>query len=606
MSFRLKRLLIGRPLSNKVFHHQRLDNFSALAIFASDALSSVAYATEEILLVLALAQLPNFSPLFPISICIAILLLIVTFSYRQTIHAYPSGGGAYTVAKDNLGQNAGLVAGAALLIDYVLTVSVSIAAGVSAITSAFPSLYPYKIVLALVAVTLVAIGNLRGTKESGLLFAPPTYAFMFLMFALIGKGLFDVFTGRDADEVLHVMEPFSMESVSWILVLRAFSSGCTALTGIEAISNGVMAFRKPEAKNASKVLLWLGAILCVMFLGISYLAWHLGAIPMEKETVLSQLARALFGEGVLYYVVQGATCAILILAANTSFNDFPRLCSLMARDRFLPRQLQNLGDRLVFSNAILLLSLFSSLLLILYHANTHSLIPLYAVGVFLSFSLSQFGMVRHHLRDKGRHWRGHLAINLVGAVLTTLVLLVIIAMKFTHGAWIICFAIPVLVKWFRSISQHYDSVQRDLQIEETFRFKHINHKVIVPVSNIHKGVIESLVYARSLSSDVQAITIVVDEEQAAKFREKWESLVPEVQLVVIQNSYRSLLVPLVNHIKQLMKAEPDDLITVVIPSFVPVKWWHNLLHNQSSTLLKLALRTMKNVIVTSVHVHLTR
>ena len=558
------------------------------------------------MLVLVILSQATSAALVPISIMIIILLLVVMFSYRQTIHAYPSGGGAYTVSRENLGEKAGLVAGASLLIDYVLTVSVSIAAGISAITSAIPVLREYQIILALIAVVLVTLGNLRGVKESGFIFAPPTYAFMFFIFALIAKGLFDLSTNNVADHVEpQLFTDISFQGISWFIILRAFASGCTALTGIEAISNGVTAFRAPEAQNASKVLVWLGCILSVMFLGISFLSWHLNIVPSETETVLSQLARTVFGNGWLYLTIQAATCSILILAANTSFNDFPRLCSLMARDLYLPRQLQNLGDRLVFSNAILLLAFFSSILLIIFKANTHHLIPLYAVGVFLSFTLSQFGMVRKHLRDKENHWRKHLVINLIGACMTFVVLMVIVTMKFTHGAWIICIAIPVLVKLFYSINQHYFSVQKDLQLTERFTFKHVKHTVIIPVSNIHKGVLQSLVYAKSLSADVEAISVVTDSEQAQKLEERWNSIVPEVRLTIIQNNFRSLLVPLLSHIKKIQQQDPDDMITVVIPSFVPAKGWHNLLHNQSSTLLRLALRKMKNVVVTSVHVHLS-
>jgi amino acid transporter len=604
MPLNVKRMLIGRPLPNAAHQHQRLSNFSGLAIFASDALSSVAYATEEILLVLTVVAAANLSPVLPIALGIAILLMAVTFSYRQTIHAYPSGGGAYIVAKENLGQTAGLIAGAALLIDYVLTVSVSVSAGTAAITSVFPQWAPYRLILALIAVGLITVGNLRGMKESGKLFAPPTYAFIILMFVLIGKGFYSIFNGQPILESTLANTSTIFDEFSWLILIRAFSSGCTALTGIEAVSNGVKAFRKPEAKNATKVLLRLGTILGCMFLGISFLAWHFQIIPKHDETVLSQLARHLFGEGLMYYLVQAATCSILILAANTSFNGFPQLCSLMAKDRFLPRQLQNLGDRLVFSNAIFLLTFMSCALLIMFDASTHSLIPLYAVGVFLSFTLSQFGMVKHHLVGKKKRWLPHLLVSLFGGTLTGIVLMVILIAKFTHGAWLICVVIPLFVWWFHSIYVHYQSVQKDLQLDEKVEFKPMKNRVIIPVSNIHKGVVEALIYAHTLTDDVQSLTIVESELQEKIVREKWDSIVPGLPLVVIRNQFRSVLIPLVDFIKREQNKNPNDIITVVIPSFVPAKWWHNLLHNQSSAMLQLALRNKKNIIVTHVHVHL--
>ena len=604
MPINLKRVLIGRPLPNAAQDHQRLGNFTGLAVFASDALSSVAYATEEILLVLTIVTAINLSPIIPISLCIVALLLIVVLSYRQTIRAYPSGGGAYIVAKDNLGQNAGLIAAAALLIDYVLTVSVSVAAGIAAITSAIPMLSHHSVLLSLVAIILICTANLRGVKESGFIFAPPTYVFILLILFLIFKGFFFVFSGQQPHIPVSQELQFSLEGFSWLILLRAFSSGCTALTGIEAVSNGVKAFKAPEDKNASQVLMWLGIILSIMFFGISFLAWHFHIVPKTDETVLSQLATILFGRGAVYFLVQASTCTILILAANTSFNDFPRLCSLIAKDRFLPRQLQQLGDRLVFSKAIILLTLFSSALLIMFNASTHRLIPLYAVGVFLSFTLSQFGMVIHHYRLKELHWKSHLVTNLTGAIVTGLVLIVILIAKFSHGAWVICLAIPIMVYFFHEIFDHYESVQKDLQLTERVEFKPIKNHVIIPISNIHKGVVEALIYAYTLTNDVQAISVVDSVSQEKLLREKWDSIVPGLPLIVIKNHFRSVVKPLIDFVKREKQNNPEDMITVVIPSFVPAKWWHHLLHNQSSTMLQLALRNQKNVIVTQVHVHL--
>lgn len=599
-----KRLLIGRPLPNAAQDHQRLNNFSGLAVFASDALSSVAYATEEILLVLTLVATTNLAPILPIAICIVALLLIVTFSYRETIHAYPEGGGAYIVSKDNLGPNAGLIAGAALLIDYVLTVSVSVAAGTAAIISVFPQLIGFRVVIALIAIALITVGNLRGMKESSNYFTPPTYAFIVLILVLIFAGFFSLISGQSAIPYVPGEIHMTMEGYSWLILLRAFSSGCTALTGIEAVSNGVKAFKKPEHKNASKVLLRLGVILSIMFLGISFLTWHFHITPKENETVLSQLARELFGNGLFYMMIQAATCTILMLAANTAFNGFPALCSMIAKDRYLPRQLQHLGDRLVFSNAIVLLTIMSSILIYIFDANTHSLIPLYAVGVFLSFTLSQFGMVVHQYRKKMKNWLRHLSVSLIGGITTGIVLMVILITKFTHGAWLICVAIPIIVYWFREIHEHYDSVQKSLQLNEKVQFKPIKNRVIIPVSNIHKGVVEALIYAYTLSNEVHSVSIVHDAQQEKSIREKWNSIVPGLPLIVIKNQFRSVFTPLLDYIKHEQRKNPQDIITVVIPSFIPAKWWHNLLHNQSSAMLQLALRNKKNVIVTHVHVHL--
>lgn len=604
MAFKFKRLLIGRPLPNAAQDHQRLNNFSGLAVFASDALSSVAYATEEILLVLTLVATANLTPILPIAVCIVALLLIVTFSYRETIHAYPDGGGAYIVSKDNLGPNAGLIAGAALLIDYVLTVSVSVAAGTAAIVSVFPHLIEFRVVIALTAIILITVGNLRGMKESSNYFTPPTYAFIVLILVLIFAGFFSLISGQSAIPYVPGEIHMTIEGYSWLILLRAFASGCTALTGIEAVSNGVKAFKKPEHKNASKVLLRLGVILSIMFLGVSFLTWHFHITPKENETVLSQLARELFGNGLFYMMIQAATCTILLLAANTAFNGFPALCSMIAKDRYLPRQLQHLGDRLVFSNAIILLTIMSSLLIYLFDANTHSLIPLYAVGVFLSFTLSQFGMVVHQYRKKMKNWFAHLSVSLVGGITTGVVLTVILITKFTHGAWIICVAIPLIVYWFRVIHEHYESVQKSLQLNEKVQFKPIKNRVIIPVSNIHRGVVEALIYAYTLSNEVHSVSIVHDAEQEKSIREKWNSIVPGLPLIVIKNQFRSVFTPLLDYIKHEQRKNPQDIITVVIPSFIPAKWWHNLLHNQSSAMLQLALRNKKNVIVTHVHVHL--
>jgi amino acid transporter len=673
MAAELKRLIIGRALRTEQAAHERLSKKTALAVFSSDALSSTAYATEEILLVLAVAyaygQTNSFNYVVPISIGIAVLLAIVAASYRQTIHAYPSGGGAYIVAKENLGVTPGLVAGASLLVDYVLTVSVSIAAGVAAITSMvqgtrYAWLDQHKVLLCLIFIAFIAIANLRGVRESGALFATPTYAFLFSFLFMIGYGLFYYYTYGGVAHVpgpeeIKTAEGYKIQPLTLFLLLGAFSNGCAALTGIEAISNGVPAFKKPEAKNAATTLVWMAVLLTTMFLGTSVLAYLYHVQPHQNETVISQFARIMFTGplGWFYYVVQVTTALILILAANTSFADFPRLSSLLARDRFLPRQFANRGDKLVFSNGIVILALFSSILVIAFGGDTSRLIPLYAVGVFLSFTLSQSGMVRHWLKERAEvrarkakaleqprgkalfngsnddsqplpdvelaaaetrgttfvtdevteasHWKKSIAINSVGAVATFIVLCVFIATKFIHGAWIVVVVIPLLVLMFRAIHKHYVGVAKQLSTEGLEDLRPIKHTVIVPISGIHRGVICALQYAKTIAPEhVQAIYVDFDEEATQKLREKWERWGAGVKLVVLPSPYRELTRPLLRYIARLERKHDDDMITVVLPEFVPAKWWQHLLHNQSSLLLKGALLFREGVIVTSVPYHL--
>lgn len=670
MATSIKRLLVGNPLKTEQAIHERLSKKTALAVFSSDALSSTAYATEEILLVLAAAvafgQTDAFRYVVPISIGIALLLIIVATSYRQTIHAYPSGGGAYIVAKENLGTNAGLIAGASLLVDYVLTVSVSIAAGVAAITSMvqgtrFEGLDNHKVLLCLICIAFIAIANLRGVRESGALFAAPTYAFIICFMFMIGYGLIHYFTvGGSAPvpvgEELKVAEGYRFQPVTLFLILGAFSNGCAALTGIEAISNGVPAFKKPEARNASATLVVMAALLTTMFLGTSVMAWLYKVHPVENQTVISQFGRIIFtgAFGWFYYVVQVTTALILVLAANTSFADFPRLASLLARDRFLPRQFANRGDKLVFSNGIVILAVFSSLLVIAFGGDTSRLIPLYAVGVFLSFTLSQSGMVRHWLAERSRarsagahevesgdrdkndngrkplpdvmlaasddihtskfvedevtslaNWKKSILINGLGAIATFVVLCVFIITKFIHGAWIVVVIIPLLVLMFRSIHKHYVRVAKQLSTEGLEQLHEIRNTVIVPISGIHRGVINALQYAKSISTNgVKAVYVDFDEEATYKLQQKWEKWGSGVELVVLQSPYRSLTRPLLRYIDRLRRKGGDDFVTVVLPEFVPARWWQQLLHNQSSLLLKGALLFKKCVVVVSVPYHL--
>jgi amino acid transporter len=660
---KLKRLLVGKALRSEQSIHERLTKKVALAVFSSDALSSTAYATEEILLVLAVAvaagQSGSFSYVVPISIGIVVLLTIVTLSYRQTIHAYPTGGGAYIVAKENLGTTPGLVAAASLLIDYVLTVSVSVAAGTAAITSAaqgtsFAWITDYRVSIGVVFVVLIAGANLRGVRESGSLFALPTYVFLLSFLFMIGYGLIFYFiyggTVATPGENIKLAEGYVPQALTVFLILGAFSNGCSALTGVEAISNGVQAFKKPESRNAAGTLMAMAALLAIMFLGTSTLAYLFGVHPHEDETVISQFARYIFGGPMLwfYYVIQASTAAILVLAANTAFADFPRLSSLLARDRFIPKQFGNRGDKLVFSNGIIILAIFSSVLIIAFAGDTSRLIPLYAVGVFLSFTLSQAGMVRHWLKVRRgetfddaihqsqiesemaipdvhlaieqssaprfvsdevtghRHWKRSLAINLIGAVATAVVLTVFVATKFLHGAWLVVVMVPLLVAMFHAIHRHYLAVARQLSLDAIdATLEPIKHTVIVPISGIHRGVVAALRYAKTISPDhVVAVYVDFDEDATVKLRERWDRLNYGVKLEVIASPYRELTRPLLRYITRVSCRNGSDLITVVLPEFVPAKWWQHLLHNQSSLLLKASLLFKERIIVTNIPYHL--
>jgi amino acid transporter len=604
---RLKQLLVGTPLPTAQFRHERLGKSTGLAVFASDALSSVAYATEEILVVLILAGTAALSYSLPIAIAIAVLVAIVTTSYRQTILAYPQGGGAYIVAKDNLGTVPGLVAGAALLIDYVLTVSVSVAAGIAAVTSAVPALFPYRVGLCVLAVVGVGVANLRGVRESGRLFALPTYLFIASLLGLIVYGAF----GAVFDfipEAPYEEHRAGLEGIGLFLLLRAFASGCAALTGVEAVSNGIQAFRPPEAHNARAVMTWLGGILIVLFLGITYLAHDFGIRPAEHETVVSQLARHVFGNGAPYYEIQAVTMLILLLAANTSYADFPRLASLLARDRFVARQFANQGDRGVFSNGIIVLSALAVTLLVAFGGNTSALIPLYAVGVFVSFTLSQSGMVVRWLRSRAPGWRWRVWVNGVGAATTALVMVTIAVTKFTHGAWIVVLLIPALVAVFVVVHRHYTDVARQLTLDGAAPpdATPISNTVLVLVGDLHRGVLGALKYARSISPAPKAVYVEVDTERTRRLEEKWGAWGLGTPLIVLSSPYRSLLRPFLDYIDSLLAAGgADHYVTIILPEFVPARWWQHLLHNQTALLIKGAMLFRKRVIVADVPYHLT-
>jgi amino acid transporter len=601
---RLKRLFVGTPLATAQSRHERLGKTTALAVFASDALSSVSYATEEILLVLILAGSVAFSYSLPIAVGIAVLIAIVTTSYSQTIRAYPGGGGAYIVTKDNLGVAPGLIAAAALLIDYVLTVAVSVAAGVAAVTSAVPALFRYRVVLCVAAVALISVANLRGIRESGKLFAAPSYLFIVSLGAMVVYGSLGAIFDWLPEAPYQPHGP-GLEGLGLFLLLRAFASGCTALTGVEAVSDGVPAFKPPEAQNARIVLVWLGGILIALFLGISYLAYDLGVVPREHETVVSQLARRILGGGVLYYEIQAVTMLILLLAANTSFADFPRLSFFLARDRFIPRQFANQGDRLVFSNGILILGGLAAILLVAFRGNTHALIPLYAVGVFISFTLSQASMVRRWLRLRGEGWWWRMAVSGSGAVTTGVVMLTIAGTKFMEGAWIVVLLIPLLVLTFMTMHRHYDEVATQLSLDALEPPPPLQNTVLVLVGDLHRGVVRALQYAQTLSVNAKAVFVELDPDRTHRLEQKWAKWGMGLPLIVLTSPYRSLLGPLLHYVDHILEQGGDSqIVTIVLPEFIPARWWQHLLHNQTALLIKGAMLFRKKVIVTDVPYHL--
>jgi amino acid transporter len=608
----LKRLVVGRPLATEQLAHERLSKRIALAVFSSDALSSVAYATEAILIALAVAGPAALGYATPISVAIALLLITVAFSYRQTIMAYPQGGGTYIVSRENLGTLPSLVAASSLLVDYVLTVAVSMSAAVAAITSAVHPLESYRVELAVGLIGLVTVANLRGIKESGRMFAVPTYLFIVSMFTLIGMGLFKVVSGQaqpaPSPEITHF--PPELHALTFFLLLRAFAAGCTALTGIEAISDGVPAFKKPESRNAAITLVIMVAILCTMFLGITVLANSYHIIPdgsPEPETANSQLARAIFGSGSLfYYILQAATMLILVLASNTAFADFPRLSYFLASDRFLPRQFAQRGDRLVFSNGIVALGVFSSLLVIAFGAKEQALLPLYAIGVFTSFTLSQFGMVQRWRRLKTPGWQRSASINTLGALTTGIVLLVLAGTKFTEGAWAVLVLIPVLVLILRRINKHYMHVAEQLSLADAPPPTAVRrHTALVLISGVHRGVIPALQYALSLAPDnVTAVYVDMDAEATEKLKSRWQQWGSGIPLVVLPSPYRSLIRPLMQYIDEIDARYDDDVLTIILPEFIPRKWWQHLLHNQTALLIKGTLLFSRGKVVTSVPYHL--
>jgi len=597
----IKGVVLGSPFATSQLLHERLSKVKALAIFSSDALSSSAYATEEILLMLVLAGAGVLTHSLPIALVIALLLAIVTISYRQTIKAYPSGGGAYIVAHENLGRGAGLLAGSALLVDYVLTVSVSVAAGVAAVTSAIPDLHDVRVPIGIFVIALMTLANLRGIREAGTLFAIPTYFFVFSMGTVIVIGLIKVILGdTPADqERAHIDPAHVTQGLTLFLVLRAFSQGCTALTGIEAISNGVPAFKPPSVENARTTMVTMACILAFLFLGITFITSRFGFVPDEalpeglhtEQTIVSKVGRAVLGENVLYYGYQVGTALVLFLAANTSYNGFPPLGAILARDRFLPRQFSFRGDRLAYSNGIILLAVAACVLLTAFGGEVNRLIPLYALGVFVSFTLSQSGMVRHFLRLKEPSWKVSIVISALGALATGVVAVIIGLTKFVDGAWLSALMMLILMGIFAAIRRHYDWFQRKIAVDESALPVGIptavpverggpRDHVIVPVDGVNKIALGAIGMAREISSMVTAVHLTDDEQQAEEFSRQWERAIPDVPLLIIESPYRAFAAPMLAYLERLDELETERRITVILPTFVPRHWWERILHNR--------------------------
>ena len=612
----LKRLLVGRPLATTEQEHQRIPKVIGLAVFSSDAISSTAYATEEILFVTAVGAsslMLGLETLIPIAIAVALLLAIVAFSYRQTIFAYPSGGGSYVVSRENLGENPSLVAAASLLVDYILTVAVSISAGVAAISSipAFSDVAKHRVLVGIFLIVLITLANLRGIKESGRLFAAPTYLYIVMISALIIYGLVRAFILKDISNIPFDQKAFdgTLESggtLGLFLILKGFSSGAVALTGVEAISNGVPAFKKPESKNAAATLVWMAVILGTLFMGISILAHHLQPYPSHDTTVLAQLGIQVFGQGAVFFVLQIATALILTLAANTAYADFPRLASIIAFDEYLPHQMRNRGDRLVFSNGVLILATAAIVLIVAFGGVTTALIPLYAVGVFTSFTLSQAGMVRHHQKQREENWRRHAIMNGVGSVATLIVLVIVATTKFTSGAWVPLVLIPLIILLFKAIRRHYLRVDRALKANLTSEMtRPRRNTVVVLVGNVNGGVLQALSYAKSLNPNyLVAVRLVDSDEEAAEVNKVWLDAGFDIPLETVYSPYRELRRPLLEFLDRLDEQYENDNVTVIIPEFVVRHWWENILHNQSALRIKRWLLFRRGTMVTSVPYHI--
>jgi amino acid transporter len=626
----IKRFLIGKPFPASAESHERLDKIRALAVFASDPISSNAYATEAIMGVLIILGSGALSLTMPIAIGIALLITIVVFSYIQTILHYPEGGGAYTVSKDNLGTTASLIAGAALLIDYVLTVSVSSAAGVRAVTSAFPELHDYRVWMALAAIVLITWVNLRGVRESGTVFAVPTYAFVVGVMVVVLYGLARYFSlfglpplEPHPEQVEPVVDDLARFAYIWLL-LRAFAAGCTALTGIEAISNGVQAFKPPEAINAAKTMVAMAVMAMSLFVGISFLSTYLRIVPDHEVSTLSQMTASIAGRGsILYYWVQFSTMAILFLAANTGYQDFPRLGAFLARDGFLPRWLRNRGDRLVYSSGIIVLAIIASLIVVIFQANEIAMLPLYALGVMMCFTVSQAGMVVLMGRvgklkpggvlktrattvhyESGWWWKR--AVNAFGSVITGVVFIVLVATKFVEGAWIVVLAVPLIILLFHRIKSHYTHVSEALRTRnlQAGDLQEVANVIIMPIGDVHRGVLRALKYACSIKKDVRVVAVVDNDATQARIQERWDRF-PEVtgcaQLIFLHYEYRDFMEPLIQYIEHVNNVEfPQMLTEVVVPEFVPRTFWEKLLHNRTANIMRDRLRHYPDIVITHV------
>lgn len=590
MLYRLRDVILGPPLPTQTLGDTRLNKIRALAAFSPDALSSIAYANQEIYLGLVIAGSAGLALALPVALVIVGVLLIVALSYYQTVHAFPSGGGSWIVARMHLGLVPGLVAAAALLVDYVLTAAVSLTAGVEAIASAIPTLWPHRVMVAVFLLLLITLLNLRGLRETGTMLSVPVYAFLIAFFLMLAAGIWRAIQG--GPQPLAPVAPTALEPLTLALVLHAFSTGCTALTGIEAISNGVPAFKSPESENAGKTLLVMAVLMTLLFAGSIGLMQYLAVIPGPQETVLSALARTVLGRGWAYYIVQTTTLLILAVAANTSFMGYPRVAGLLAKDGFLPRQLTALGDRLVFANGIVTLSFLAGALIVIYRGDSHSLIPLFAIGAFLAFTLSQAGMVVHWWKERGRTWWLKAGINALGALVTSLTVLVIAVTKFREGAWITIVVIPALVIAFLRIRSHYAEVARQLSLRglpPSLKPVQLS-RLVIPVGGVHRGVIAAVDYARGISSNITAVHVEMEPGSGEAIRRQWDRWFPEIPLVVLPSPYRSMIGPLLDYLDQTDEEHNDgQLATLVLPEFVPARWWQGLLHNQTAWLTKAAL-----------------
>lgn len=590
MLSRLKELLIGPPLPTRQLHEKKLNKVRALAAFSPDALSSIAYANQEIYLGLLVAGSAGLVMAWPVGLAIVIVLTIAAVSYYQTIHAYPNGGGSYVVARSNLGTLPGLVAASALMIDYVLTAAVSLTAGVDAIASAIPLLWNYRVVVAIVLLVLITLINLRGLRETGTLMSVPVYLFLFTYLPMLLFGFFLLWKNGPGN--LTATAPSASEPLTLFLLLHAFATGCTALTGIESISNGVPVFEKPESDNAGKTLIVMAILMGVLFLGSIGLTQALAVVAAPKETILSALARHIFGNGILYLLIQISTLLILTVAANTSFAGFPRVAAILATDGFLPRQFKGLGDRLVFVNGILILAGATAALIIGFGGNSHLLVPLFAVGAFLAFTLSQGGMVLHWWRERGRGWILKMIANGVGALATGLTLVVVGITKFREGAWITIILIPLLVLMFLKVRAHYQDMSRELSLHGLPpSLKPISaSRVVIPISGVHRGIVDAVDFARGMTNNVTAVYVELDEQEAAEVRKKWQELWPDVPLVIVPSPYRSIIEPILDFLDETdIQHNDGQQAAVILPEFVPARPWQSLLHNQTAWLLKAAL-----------------